>query len=215
MKNIAIYGAGGFGREVACHINRINSENSIWNIIGYFDDGVDKGTQISHYGKVLGGINELNNWSDSLDIVLAIGSPIIMKKIVEKITNPIIRFPNIISPGIRFNDKETINIGMGNIIVSGSAFSCDVSLGDFNVFNGSVVLGHDVTVDSFNSFMGAVRISGEVTIGNNNFFGVGSIVIQRIIIGDNIRLGAGSVLMRKPKDGFLYVGNPARKLEFS
>ena len=45
------------------------------------------------------------------------------------------------------------------------------------------------------------------------FFGVGSIVIQQIKIGHNIRLGAGSVLMTKPKDGFLYIGNPARKTE--
>lgn len=42
MKDIAIYGAGGFGREVACLIERINKarETPIWNFIGFFDDGI-------------------------------------------------------------------------------------------------------------------------------------------------------------------------------
>ena len=37
---------------------------------------------------------------------------------------------------------------------------------------------------------------------------------QQIKIGNNIRLGAGSVLMTKPKNGNLYIGNPAKKFEF-
>ena len=62
--------------------------------------------------------------------------------------------------------------------------------------------------------MPAIRISGEVTIGDENFFGVGSIVLQRLKIGNNIRLGAGGVLMTKPKNGELYVGNPAKRMKF-
>mgnify|MGYP003321408090 FL=1 len=51
-------------------------------------------------------------------------------------------------------------------------------------------------------------------MGDGNFFGVGSIVLQQIKIGDNIRLGAGSVLMTKPKNGELYIGNPAKRMKF-
>ena len=58
-----------------------------------------------------------------------------------------------------------------------------------------------------------VEVQMEVEIGDANFFGVGSIILQQIRIGNEIRLGAGSVLMAKPKDGKLYVGNPARKFE--
>ncbi len=36
--NIAIYGAGGFGKEVACLIDRINDNGGKWNLIGFFDD---------------------------------------------------------------------------------------------------------------------------------------------------------------------------------
>ena len=40
MKEIAIYGAGGFGREVACLINRINEVEPAWNLVGFFDEDV-------------------------------------------------------------------------------------------------------------------------------------------------------------------------------
>ena len=39
MKDIAIYGAGGFGREVACLLRRINEQAPQWNLRGFFDDG--------------------------------------------------------------------------------------------------------------------------------------------------------------------------------
>ncbi|MFR9261720.1 MAG: hypothetical protein ACLVL2_13600 [Bacteroides cellulosilyticus] len=78
--------------------------------------------------------------------------------------------------------------------------------------DGADVFGHDDVVGSYNTFMPAMRISGEVNIGDCNFFGVGSIILQKIKIGNNVRLGAGSVLMRKPKDGILYMGNPAKKM---
>lgn len=216
MMDIAIYGAGGFGRETACLINTINKSKEIaeWNIIGFFDDdSAIKGKDISHYGKCLGGIDELNNWDSPLAIVISVGSPNAIKSIAEKICNPQVSFPNIVHPDFVINDPKTFHIGKGNIIQSGCSVSCDVSIGDFNVFNGAVVFGHDDVIGNYNTFMPAIRVSGEVKIGDANFFGVGSIVLQQIKIGNNIRLAAGSVLMTKPKDGKLYMGNPAKKTE--
>lgn len=213
MKQIAIYGAGGFGREVACLLKKINEEEPTWELVGFFDDGIEIGSQVSHFGKVLGGINELNAWPTELSIAITIGSPSIVKTLVSKITNTNILFPNIIAPTVYFADPETFKIGKGNIIQKHCSFSCDVTIGDFNVMDGADVFGHDDVVGSFNTFMPAMRISGEVIVGDGNFFGVGSIILQQIKVGNNIRLGAGSVLMRKPKEGFLYMGNPAKKVE--
>ena len=214
MKDIAIFGAGGFGREVACLIKRINEKEPTWNLIGFFDDNVAmKGQPVSHFGICLGGTDALIAWEKPLAVVMAIGNSIVVKKIVERITNPNIEFPNLIHPNFRISDPETFNIGRGNIIQRNCTVTCNVSIGDFNIFNGSVVMGHDVTVGSYNTFMPAVRVSGEVNIGEYNFFGVGSIILQQIKIGNKVRLGAGSVLMTKPKEGFLYLGVPAKKTE--
>jgi acetyltransferase-like isoleucine patch superfamily enzyme len=75
-------------------------------------------------------------------------------------------------------------------------------------------LAHDVTVGSFNVFMPLTRISGGSQIGNMNFFGIGSVILQNIKIGSNTRIAAGSLVITKTKDGFLYMGNPAKRSEF-
>jgi len=215
MKDIAIYGAGGFGREVACLINRINQKEPTWNLIGFFDDNKElKGKMVSHFAPCLGGIDDLNDYPKPLSITIPIGNPKTVRFIYEAIKNPNIIFPNLIAPETIIADPVSFELGIGNIIQTSCSFSCDVSIGNFNVFNGWVALGHDDKVGSFNTFMPETKISGSTSIGNDNFFGVGSIVLQGIKIGNEIRLGAGSVLMTKPKDGVLYIGNPAVKFKF-
>ncbi len=215
MKDLAIYGAGGFGREVACLVNLINEKENTWNLLGFFDDNpLLKGREISHYGPCFGGIDVINSYDSDIAIVVAIGSPSGIRKIVSEIENPRVSFPNIIHPGILLSDSDTFIIGKGNIIQGGCVFSCDVEIRDFNVFNDSTVIGHDSKIGSYNVFMPAVRVSGEVTIGNENLFGVRSTIIQCLTIGDNTKLAAGSVLMTNPKDKNLYLGIPARKVVF-
>lgn len=214
MKDIAIYGAGGFGKEVACLIKRINEKEPTWNLVGFFDDDPSlKGKMISHFGQCLGGIDVLNDYSKDLAVTMALGNSHVVKQLVGKIHNERISFPSLIDTSFYLVDPETFVVGKGNIIQGPGCVTCDVSIGDFNVFNGSVVVGHDVKIGSYNTFMPAARISGEVIVGDLNFFGVSSIVLQQIKIGNNVRVGAGSVLMTKPKEGNLYIGVPAKKTE--
>ena len=88
MKDIAIYGAGGFGKEVACLIKRINEKEPTWNLVGFFDDDPDlKGKMISHFAPCLGGMNELNEYLSELSVVMALGNSHVVKRLVEKIEN--------------------------------------------------------------------------------------------------------------------------------
>lgn len=212
-RDIAIYGAGGLGREIACLLQRINFAKKTWNLIGFFDDKISIGTDIG-YGKILGGKKELNTWPKILAVVVAIGNAEVVKEIIQSISNPLISYPNIIAPDLICLDRNTFNIGKGNIICSRCLISCNVSIGDFNIFNGYIGVGHDAQIGSYNVFMPAVNISGGVVIGDCNFFGVQSVVLQYLNVGNNVRLGANSVLIRKTEDGNLYMGNPAVKVKF-
>jgi sugar O-acyltransferase (sialic acid O-acetyltransferase NeuD family) len=221
MQDIAIYGASGYGKEVAGHITYFNSYairkgggEPLWNIIGFFDDGVEKGTAISHWGKVLGGMKEVNAYDKPLALVLAIGNQKTRKKVVENITNPHITYPNLIYPDVWYLDKSTVEIGMGNVICGATTFSCDVKIGNFNLLNGFVNVGHDVEIGDFNSIMPGVRISGEVHIGSENLLGVGSIILQQTKIGERVTIGAGGVVLTKPKNDSTYIGNPAKLLKY-
>ena len=214
-KRIAIYGAGGLGKEVAGGIQRINRagmEN--WELVGFYDDGKPKGFNVSHLGVVLGGMDELNAIQEPMSLAIAVGTPTSRQMIHDRINNPNITFPNLISPSFRVLDSSTFKIGEGNIIQDNCSVTCDVEIGNYNVFNGSNVMGHDVRVGDFNVMMPGVRLSGEVTVGNSNLLGVDSVVLQRVKVGNHVTLGAGSVLMTKPKDGFTYIGVPAKKFDF-
>lgn len=215
MKDIAIYGAGGFGREVACLIRIINEslKEPRWRLVGFFDDGVEKGTSIE-YGRVLGGIDELNAWNTELDVCFAIGNGSAIEKIVNKVNNPVVCYPNIIHPDVYFFDRATMKFGKGNIISKGCSLTTLITVGDFNLMNGDVTVGHEAVIGNYNTFMPGVRVSGAVNIGNNNFFGVNSVILQQLKIKNNTKLGAGSVLMTNPKEGGLYIGVLAKRTDF-
>ena len=211
LKPIAVFGAGGFGKEVVCVINKINEVKPTWKFVGFFDDGLKMGSQVSHFGKILGNTEDLNLWKDHLSIVFAIGNPFIIEKIVNRLNNKLLDFPNLIHPEVFFADNISLKMGKGNVVVRGCSFSVDVKVGDFNQFNSLSSLAHDVEVGSYNVFMPLTRVSGEVKIGNFNAFGIGTIILQKIKIGNRVKVAPSSVLMRKTKDDCFYMGNPAKK----
>ena len=172
LKQIAIFGAGGFGKEVACVINKINEIKPTWEFIGFFDDGLESGSHVSHFGKILGCTEDLNLWNDDLSIVFAIGNPYIIQKIVFRLNNKLLDFPNLVHPDVFFADNVSLKMGKGNVVTRGCSFSVDVEVGNFNQFNSLSALAHDVQVGSYNVFMPLTRVSGKVMIGNFNSFGI-------------------------------------------
>jgi len=208
MRDIAIYGAGGMGREAACLIQIINKKEPTWNLIGFFDDGKNIG-ESNEYGCVIGGIKELNTWNKPLCLVFAIGSSQILSRLTSTITNHLLDFPNIISPDTIYFDENNVTMGKGNLISLGCLISCNVKIGDFNLLNSNITVGHDVVIGNCNAIMPNTRISGSVTIGNENFFGVSSVILQQVQIGNCTVIGANSLIIRKTKDGMTYMGSPA------
>src|SRR5688500_6279384 len=97
LKKIAIFGAGGFGREVAMLIEQINQKQNTWEIMGFYDDGVAIGEELYGY-QVLGSIQQLNDQQEELYVVFALGDPKIKKKVISKIQNTNLQYPVLIHP---------------------------------------------------------------------------------------------------------------------
>ncbi len=209
MKDLAIFGAGGFGRELACMIKSINQKKPTWNLIGYFDDGKEVGEE-TQYGVCLGGVERLNEWNTPLSVVMALGTPKVLRAVVGKINNPNIDFPNIIAPNVVMLDESSVLMGKGNVIFPNSLISCNVEMGDFNMLNVYTQIGHDSIMGSYNVVMPTTNISGGVVIGDANLFGVKSTVLQYKKVENEVVLSPGSVLSRTAKEGKIYLGNPAK-----
>ncbi len=212
MKDLVICGAGGFADEVTCLVNRINRIAPTWNFLGYIDkDNITEG-ESRRYGKILGDISFVNSRRKPLSVVIAIGNPTIVKKVISEVNNELVDFPNLIAPDVIFMDKANLTLGRGNIFCTGCLVSCNTHIVYFNTFKDFVAIGHDTTICNYNAFMTATRVSGIVTIGDCNFFGVNSCMVQGVKVGNNTTVAAGSALLRRTRDGFTYIGVAASAL---
>lgn len=213
MKDIAIFGAGGFGREVLTMIQHINEQKSTYNFIGFFDDGIPVSSIVNGY-RVLGGIEELNSWDKELNIVVAIGSPAIKKKVVEAIFNSKINFPTLIHPSVIVGDYNNIRIGKGCLICAYSIITCNIEIKDFVIINLACTVGHDTMIERYCSFMPTVNISGEVLIKEGVYAGTGTKIINQLEIGEWTTIGAGAVVAKALPAYCTAVGVPAKPVKF-
>lgn len=212
MEKIVIVGAGGFGREVKMLIDQINLKECKYEFLGFYDDGFEKGTTINN-NQVLGSIEDLANSSQELNVVVAIGSPEIKRKIVEKLTSATIKFPTLIHPSVLIGD-EFVSIGNGCIICAGTIITCNIEIRDFVILNLMCTVGHDTVINSFASFMPSVNISGEVVIHEEVYVGTGAKIINQLEIGKQTIVGAGAVVSKTLPEKCTAVGIPAKPIKF-
>ncbi|MGB2685892.1 MAG: acetyltransferase [Olleya sp.] len=212
MEKIAIIGAGGFGREVKTLVDSINELSNQYDLIGFFDDNIDKGTIVNGL-KVLGGLSDLNKIDYKLSVALGIGVPAIKQKIITSINNVNISFPNLIHPSVIIS-KDDIALGKGNIICAGNILTCNIIIEDYITLNLCCTVGHDTKIGAFSSFMPSVNISGEVDINQSVYVGTGAKIINQLSIGENTIVGAGAVVAKTLPANCTAVGIPAKPIKF-
>ena len=209
MRQLVIIGARGFGREIynsACESIGFKTD---FLVKGFLDDKTDALAGYEGYPAILDSVENYVPQQDDV-FICALGSVIYKKRYISIIKERGGIFMNLIHKEASFS--KNVRLGKGNIFCKGSLVSCDTMIGSYNTFNDYVSIGHDSNIGNYNSFMTSTRISGSTIIGNNNYFGVNSCVIEKMKIGDNTTLAAGSTLMRRPKDGYTYIGVPANAL---
>lgn len=214
MKKIAVFGAGGFGREVHSLIEQLNFITPQYEFIGYFDDGIEKNTIINDY-PILGGINELNSYSSDICIALAIGNPVIKRRVYDQIKNSKVSFPTLIHPSVLIGNLKHNKIGDGCIICAYVVITVNIIIEDFVILNLSCTVGHDTTIKRFSSFMPTVNISGEILIGEGVYAGTGSKIINQLRIGNNTIIGSGAVVTTDLPDNCTAVGVPAKVIKIN
>lgn len=213
MKDIAVYGVGGFGREVVTLIEDINKVKPTYNIVGFFDDRRDRGKMVNGY-PVLGTIRKLNFWKTDLAVVVAVGKPVTRREIVEKIINPKVFYPTLIHPTVWIGDDEFVKIGKGCIICAGNMITTNIKIGDFVILNLGCTVGHDTVIKDYAAFMPSVNISGEVKVGEGVYVGTGAKIINQIEIGNYTTVGAGAVVTKALPSHCTAVGVPAKPNKF-
>lgn len=207
MEDLVIIGTGGFAKEVLWLIEEINMQQGQWNILGFIDE---YSTKIVHGYNVIGDDQWLLNYKDKINVVCAVGSPKIKKKIIEKLKNKSnIVFPNIIAYDI-ICDYKNVDIGVGCIISFNNVITTDIKIGNFVTINLSCTIGHDTVIEDYVTINPGSNISGSVYLGECANIGTGTKVIQGVSVGENTILGAGTVVIHNIPDNCTAVGVPER-----
>lgn len=212
MKEIAIIGAGGFGREVKMLIDQINSVGNKYQFIGYYDDGKEKGTLINGF-PVLGKVADLNNVSEEIAVALALGNPVYKKDVVALINNSKITYETLIHPSVLIGN-DAVSIGKGTVICSGNIITCNIMIKDYVTINLACTIGHDTVLESYVSLMPAVNVSGEVVVEEAVYVGTGAKIINQVSVGKNTTIGAGAVVSKSLPENCTAVGIPAKPIKF-
>lgn len=208
MKDLYIIGAGGFGREVAWLVERINKVKPTWNLKGFIDDNEARwGTYEDGY-KVLGGTEFLINQSD-VYAVCAVGSAKVRQQIIEKLKGSNVYFATLIDPSVILS--KLVEIGEGTIICAGTILTVDIKIGNHVIINLDCTLGHDDIIDDFVTIYPSVNVSGNVSVGKCCELGTGMQIIQGKTITSGVILGAGAVVVKDIIESGTYIGCPAKK----
>ena len=213
MKDLIIFGASGFGREVAWLIERINRVNPTWNLLGFMDDNEEiQGTEINGY-KVLGKTSDAVGYRDAY-FVCAVGASKVREKIVNKLkeANSDIKFGIVIDPTAEISDL--VSIGEGTIICAHTIITVNIEIGTHVIINLDCTVGHDAILNDFVTLYPSVNVSGITNIGHAVELGTGMQIIQGKRIGDYSIIGAGAVVVKDIPGKCTAVGSPAKPIKF-
>lgn len=212
---VAVYGAGGFGREVAWLVEACNTPQAPQATVCFIEDNP------TFYGRVINDLPVLSladareRFPDAL-VACGIGSPQVRQKVVAKTAAVGFHFATLIHP--RVERSRWIEIGDGAVICAGNILTVNIQLGCQVQINLDCTVGHDVIMGDYTTLAPGVHVSGWVHFGQRVYVGTGAAIINGtedapLVIGDDVVIGAGAVVTRSVPPGITVVGVPARPLQ--
>lgn len=211
---IAIYGAGGLGREVKALFELCNAKGAEYQVKCFIDDREELRGHIIHSLEVLSLEDATSKYAD-LQIVAAIGDPASRQRVASRLNLAGLPLAQVLHPEIVLD--EHIEVGAGCIICGGCVFTTDINVGKCTLINLTTTIGHDVVIGEFCTIGPGVHIGGKVHFGTRVFVGAGAVIVNGvesndIDIGDDVTIGACSLVLHSLPSGSKVFGIPARPI---
>jgi sugar O-acyltransferase (sialic acid O-acetyltransferase NeuD family) len=211
---IAIFGAGGFAREVLQIIHDLNAESAEqapWHPVGFIVDAAYVKQGQIHDLPILGSVDWLKHHPDTA-VVIAVGSPAVRQRIARQITEAQhSHFATLIHPKSWIGRR--VSIGTGSVICAGALITTDIQIGQHVHINLGCTIGHDAALDDFVTLNPAVSVSGNVHLGFGAEIGTRSTLIPQAHVGEWSIVGAGAVVTKELPSNITAVGAPAKVIK--
>ncbi|WP_165768237.1 acetyltransferase [Hymenobacter amundsenii] len=211
-RQLAIFGAGGLGREVLVLLRQLNAVAPTWELTGFYDDQAPA-TDLIHGLRYLGTTTDLNATPTPLAVAVAVGSSAGRAAVVGRLTSPRLHFPSLIHPNVSAESYQHLEVGAGCIITQGCILTTDIRLGRHVLLNLGCTIGHDALLDDFCSLMPHANVGGAAHLEAGVYLGTNATVLQQVRIGASTVLGAGAVAIGNLPANCTAVGVPARVVE--
>lgn len=202
-KLIAIYGASGFGRELAWLIQSCAENGMNYHIACFIDDNEKKhGTNLNNIPVL--SLKETRKQYPAAAVVGGIGNPKMRENLMNKAAAEGFAFETIIHPNTE--RSEWIEIGKGVVICAGNILTTNIRIGDHVQINLDCTVGHDVVMGDYTTLAPGVHVSGWVEFGKRVYVGTGAVIINGteenpLIIGDDAVIGAGACVTKSVPPG--------------
>jgi sugar O-acyltransferase (sialic acid O-acetyltransferase NeuD family) len=207
---LAIYGAGGLGREVYEVAQAINCQKESWSQIIFIDDGSDikDCRKIPIYSLQ----NAVEKYSkENIEICVAVGEPALRKLLFEKVVALGIKLATLIHPDVSI--PESTIIGDGSIVCKYVSITCDITIGRNVYIHPMACIGHDSNIGDNSVISSFVDVAGNCNVGRNVFLAIGVVMKESISIGDKSIIGMSSVIHGDVPEAVIAMGNPARAMK--
>jgi sugar O-acyltransferase (sialic acid O-acetyltransferase NeuD family) len=211
-REVAIYGAGGFAREVAWLIQACNQKADLYEIVCYVNDNV-QGAERTLNGIPVMDLRLARKNFPGAKIVVGVGTPKTREILVGKAALAGFDFETIIHPSVE--RSNWMEIGAGTVICAGNILTVNIKLGNHVQINLGCTVGHDVIMGDYATLAPGVHVSGYVHLGRRVYVGTGAVIINGtksdpLVIGDDVIIGAGACVNKPVPKGLTVVGVPAK-----
>lgn len=211
MKDLVIFGTGGWAREINQIVQDINAIRETWNLVGFLDQARSRWGGEVHDLPVLQDEQWLARHPHTA-VVVAIGDPVTRRRIILELqrlghTN----FPQLIHPLAWIS--RGVETGPGTVIHAGVLISPDVKIGNHAIVNKNCTIGHDTIIEDYTTIAPSATIAGKVRVGEGCDVGASCTVIQCLRIGNWSIIGAGTVVVRDLQPNVTAVGTPAKTIK--
>lgn len=213
MNTYAIYGCGGFGREVKPILHRILTRQGAPFKIVWVDDYTPLIGEIVNGCPVIS-YEELKA-EKHVAVVVSYGDPGMRREYCKKLRQDNFDFFSIISDTCMVQDE--VVIGEGCIFCDFTIIDSNTVIGDFVHLNTQAAVYHDCIVDDYVTIAPSVGVMGRVHIREAAYIGAGAMIKQgttakHFSLGKESVVGMGAIVLKDVADGATVVGNPAAPL---